>query len=498
MNQDIEAIVEKRDEKEKILIIKAFKFAKQAHKDQKRFSGDDYIVHPVAVAKYLNSLALDADSIASALLHDVVEDTKTSLVEIKQEFGVTICGMVDAVSKLSTVRLTKSRIRDIAIDEDEDMHSPYMFERQLGILRKMFLAMAQDLRVVLIKLSDRLHNMQTLQYVKEENQKRIALETLEIYAPLAHRLGMGQLKGELEDLAFPYAYPEQYKNFKLVLGDSIALHEEHILKIKSELSDALNLFKIKHTIDGRVKHFYSLYKKITKSNYNLDQIYDLVACRVMVNTIEECYMSLGIVHQLWKPLKGTIKDYIAVPKPNGYRSIHTTVFGPNGRITEIQIRTWQMHEQAERGVAAHWHYTSQIVKSENNPENFYAPKDETVWVKKMTELYEGLTNKTISPEEARIDFFHDRIFVFTPHGDVHEMPLGSTPIDFAYCVHSDIGNAMVGAKVNGKLINISTALQNGDMVEILTSKKSKPKKDWLKFVKTSHAKTVIKHTLKEE
>lgn len=495
MDEKIAPLLKNRSEIEGQEIIKAYNFAKLAHKDQKRFSGDPYITHPLAVAEYLNSLNLDTETIVASLLHDIIEDTPIDSKQIEDEFGPIIASLVEGATKVSSVRLNKNRVNN-KNETTGDTHSPYLFDRQLSILRKMFLAMAKDLRVVLIKLADRRHNMQTLQYVPKEKHFRIAQETLEIYAPLAHRLGMGELKGELEDLAFPYAYPEEYVEFQKLLGDTIDERKEYIKTVKQELSETLNLFNIEHTIDGRIKHFYSLYKKMIKKSTDIDQIYDLVACRVMVNTVEECYMVLGLVHQLWKPLKGKIKDYIAIPKPNGYQSIHTTVFGPGGHIAEIQIRTWEMHEQAEKGVAAHWHYTGQLHDSEVAPNNFYAPTEETQWVTKMLEMLDGLAKKTISPEDAKIDFFQDRIFVFTPKGDVHELPAGSTPIDFAYCVHSDIGNSCSGAKVNGKLVNLNTILINGDMVDIMTSKKSKPKGDWLKCVKTSHAKSVIKHYLK--
>ncbi len=495
-NSKLNLTIEKYSAEEQKAIKKAYNFARLAHSGQKRFSGDEYFIHPVNVSNYLISLNLDKDTIVTALLHDVVEDTHYTTSDIEKNFGNTIAQMVDSLSKLSSVRL-KDEMRQKSVLENSDTHSPYLFERQLGLLRKMFLAMAQDIRVVLIKLADRRHNMQTLEYVPQEKQRRIALETLEIYAPLAYRLGMGELKGELEDLAFKYVYPQEYIRFQKLLGNTIEEHKSYILRVQKEISDGLKLFNIKHSIDGRVKHFYSLYKKMTKKNKKLSQIYDLVAVRVMVETVEDCYMVLGILHQLWKPLKASIKDYIAIPKPNGYQSLHTTVFGPEGKITEIQIRTYQMHEQAENGVAAHWHYTGQIKDPDLKPEFFNASSDETAWVKKLAEIIDSLAEKKISPEDAKIDFFQDRIFTFTPKGDVHELPLGSTPIDFAYLVHTDIGNTCYGARVNGKMVKLHTQLNNGDMVEILTNKKSRPKEDWLNFVKTNQAKTVIKHYLKE-
>ncbi|MBI4692229.1 MAG: bifunctional (p)ppGpp synthetase/guanosine-3',5'-bis(diphosphate) 3'-pyrophosphohydrolase [Candidatus Terrybacteria bacterium] len=453
------------------LITRAFEFARQAHKDQKRFSNEPYFIHPFETAKTLSHLQLGAKMIAAGLLHDVYEDTGVTEKEIKKEFGEEIAFLIEGATKLGTLKY-----RGI--------------ERQIENLRKMFLAMAKDIRVVLIKLADRLHNMKTLQYVPKEKQIRIAKETLEIYAPLASRLGMGEIKGQLEDLAFPYVYPEKYKKVMEAIKGKYEEKEKKLSKVRHEIEKELKKNNIQPVkIDSRVKHIYSLFKKLQRPevNMNINNVYDLIALRILVETVEECYKILGIIHTLWKPLPGRIKDYIAVSKPNGYQSIHTTIFATEGEITEIQIRTEKMHEEAEHGIAAHWAYTES-----GKPDEGGKFHPHLAWVNQLIEWQKSISQSKDFLETLRIDFFKDRVFCFTPKGDVIDLPEGATAIDFAYAVHTEIGNTAIGAMVNNKFVSLDSVLKNGDIVEIKTQKNKKPSMEWLGHTKTSFARKQIK------
>lgn len=473
----IEEIIQKIQDRSKKpeLILKAFNFAKNAHGQQKRMSGEDYIVHPVMVAEKLSDLKLDAEAIAASFLHDVVDDTGVSLETIEKEFGKEVAFLVEGVSKLGKIRYPKENIETKSIASL--LKKP--MDLQAENLRKIFFAMAQDLRVVLIKLADRLHNMETLNFVKKENQKRIALETMEIYAPLADRLGIGEIKSKLEDLAFLYLYPKEYQWLKDKVKEKYKNREEYLRK----LQPVINKFLVKEDIQpldvhSRIKGMWSLYQKVLRHNMNFDTIYDLVALRIIIKDIKDCYAALGIIHKHWRPLPGRIKDYIAFPKPNGYQSLHTTVLC-KGEIIEIQIRTPEMHEEAEYGVCAHWAEKEKISLTDQN-KNF-------AWVKELNGWQEEISKSDAFFKGLRIDFFKHRIFALTPKGDVIDLPDGATAIDFAYHVHTDIGKHCVGAKVNGKMVALSSVLHNGDIVEISTDEKKWPSRDWLKFAKTNLA-----------
>ena len=457
------------------LIEKAFTFAEIAHSGQKRKSGEDYINHPVKTAVILAELMADSTTIAAGLLHDVPDDTPITSKEIEQEFGKEISYLVNGVTKLGKLRYQGA-------------------ERQVENLRKMFLAMAEDVRVVLIKLADRLHNIQTLSALPPEKQKRIAIETLEIYAPLAYRLGLGELKGQLEDSAFPYAYPEEHKWLLSQIRDAYKERERYLQKIKPILQRELLKENIPVLeISSRAKHYYSLYRKLQKYDMDLNKIYDLVALRIIVPDLEKSYASLGLIHKLWKPLPGRIKDYIALPKPNGYQSLHTTVFCEDGKITEFQIKTKEMHEKAEYGIAAHWFYSeNKKNKKLLGVANFCSTK-ELEWVKQLREWQKDIRSPQEFLESLKIDFFKDRIFVFTPKGDIVDLPEEATAIDFAYHIHSDIGHQCVGAKADNKLIALDEPLKNGQIIEIIIKKEKGPNKKWLEFVKTNLAKDRIKN-----
>lgn len=460
------------------LLRRAYEFAERAHKGQKRASGDPYITHPVHTAYTLSKMNLDDATIAAALLHDVVDDTPVTIEEVEKEFGKEIAFLVSGVTKLG-----KIKYRGI--------------ERHVENLRKMFFAMAEDIRVVLIKLADRLHNMETLNYVPEEKQKRIALETIEIYAPLAMRLGIGSLRAKLDDLAFRYAYPEEYQWVVKNVKEKIQEREGYLKKVEPILKKELEKEGIPIIdINYRAKHYWSLYQKLLKRNMDFSQIHDLIAMRIIVESIQDCYAVLGAIHKNWKPLPGLIKDYIALPKPNGYKSIHTTVFCIDGRITEFQIRTRDMHEEAEYGIAAHWAYTEG-----GKPDTGVKATDPRfAWVGQLREWQEKMSDTTSDEflESLRIDFFKDRIFVLTPKGDVIDLPEDATPIDFAYQIHSDIGNQATAARINGKIASLDSPLKNGDVIEILIQKNKKPSEKWVGFVKTNNARTKIKNSLKKE
>jgi GTP pyrophosphokinase len=468
------------DQKGTDVIARAFSFAKIVHKDQKRANGSEYFVHLFETAHKLASWRLDYQSIAAGLLHDSIEDCAIPAESIKKEFGEEITFLVEGVTKLGTLKYR---------EEDQGMES----------LRKMILAISKDLRVIFIKLADRLHNMKTLQFVPAPKQKRIALETAEIYAPIAYRLGMQNIAGELEDLAFPYIYPDKHK---WLVGSVKESYEERMRYLKGVEPIVLaQLKKVGITpvsIDYRAKRLYSLYKKLLRYDLNLENIYDLVALRVIVNTIEECYLTLGVIHQSWPPLPGRIKDYIALPKPNGYQSLHTTVFCVDDRPTEFQIRTDEMHEHAEHGSAAHWFYESKKGTRDYNQKTIYAPDSkETLWMRQLKEWQNQFPGSKEFIDALKVDFFSDRIFVLTPKGKVIDLPVGSTPIDFAYHIHSTVGDSCTGAKINNKITSLETPLQSGDIVEVLTQKNKHASEGWLNFVKTHYAKKKIKAAIKK-
>lgn len=478
METNIEKIIKNPNfnEVDQGLIQKAYIEAELAHRGQKRLSGEDYIKHPVQVAYFLSELGMDATTIIAAILHDTLEDTELKPDNIKQEFGQEILFLIEGVTKLGKIEYSSNAPnKKIALNN-------------IASLKKMLFAMAEDIRVILIKLADRYHNMETLKYHDIIAQRRIALETLEIYAPIAARLGMGKLKGQLEDMAFPYVYPDEYawliKNVKSRYSDRIEYIERTKPIIKRKLTDSgINVIDL----HSRAKHYYSLYNKIKKHGMDSDKIFDLVAMRIVVPDIRSCYEAMGVIHNNYKPVPGLIKDYIAVPKPNGYQSLHTTIFCEKGRIVEIQIRTPEMHEHAENGIAAHWAYSESGKKK-----IFKVNMKETQWITQLKQFLqemkpqEGLTN-------LKIDFFKNRIFVFTPNGDVKDMPDGATPIDFAYAIHTDLGHSIKGAKVNNRMVALDYRLNNGDVVEIIKGKILKPSFDWLKIVRTTEAKKKIKN-----
>ena len=465
------------------LVEKAYKFAKKAHQNTKRKSGEPYINHCLAVAQTVYEWGLDEQSIAAALIHDVVEDENCSIKEIEENFGEEIAFLVNSLTKLKKIEYPKSPT-----------------DLQAENLRKFVIAFSKDLRVVLIKLSDRLHNMKTLQFLSPEKQKRIAWETLEIYAPLAYRLGMQKLSGELEDLAFPYIYPEEYRWLIENVRERYEEREAYAAKVKPIIAKKLKENNIEPlAVDSRAKRYYSLYRKLQRYDMNLENIYDLVALRIILKTVEECYIVLGIVHQNWPPLPGRFKDYIARPKPNGYRSLHTTVFCIDNKITEIQIRTQEMHQEDEFGIAAHWAY-SRLKHNKEYIKNWQSMinKKELQWVEQLQEWQKHFSSSEEYLQALKTDFFKDRIFVMTPKNEVIDLPTGATPVDFAYRIHTEIGDQCVGAKVNGKIVPLNYQLASGDIVEIITQKGKKPSAEWLEFVKTSTAKERIQKAIRQK
>ena len=453
------------------LVKKAFYFASEAHKDQKRLSGEPYIIHPVSVACILAELGMDTDTIVAGLLHDVVEDTKYTYNDTVRLFNTEIANIVDGVTKLGKI--------DYKTKE----------EQQADNVRKMLLAMAKDIRVIIVKLADRLHNMRTLKYRPKEKQQKTAQETLDIYAPLAHRLGMSKIKWELEDLSFRYLHEEDYYSLVKQIAEKRKEREDYIKSICTQLREELDDAGIDADIDGRPKHFYSIYRKMVNKNKTLDQIFDLTAIRVLVGTVKDCYAVLGIVHTIYKPIPGRFKDYIAMPKPNMYQSLHTTVIGPQGKTFEIQIRTFEMHKTAEYGIAAHWKYKE--VGSEVTHTDSFETK--LSWLRDMLEWQKETSDAEEFMEGFKMDLFTDEIFVFTPKGVVINLPKDATPVDFAYKIHTDIGNRCVGAKINGKMVTLDHKLKTGEIIEILTSAVAKgPNMDWLTFVTSNQAKTNIK------
>ncbi|MBB6214836.1 GTP pyrophosphokinase [Anaerosolibacter carboniphilus] len=456
------------------LIIKAYNFSENAHEGQIRKSGEKYFVHPVQVAKILAELEMDDSTIVAGLLHDVIEDTKYGFEQVKKEFGEEIALLVEGVTKLESLTYETKE------------------ERHAESIRKMFLAMAKDIRVIIIKLADRLHNMRTLKFMNENKKKEKALETLEIYAPIAHRLGISKIKWELEDLALLHMDPEGYYELVEKVAKKRREREEYINQVIKQLNESLKNVQIKFEISGRPKHFYSIYRKMVYQHKSFEEIFDLIAIRIIVDNVKDCYGALGIVHTMWKPIPGRFKDYIAMPKPNMYQSLHTTVIGPQGEPFEIQIRTWEMHRIAEYGIAAHWKYK----EGKTDEADF---DDKLRWLRQMLEWQRDLKDPKEFMESLKVDLFTNEVFVFTPKGDVIDLPAGSTPVDFAYKIHSAVGNSCIGAKVDGRIVPLDYKLKNGNIIEILTSGHSNgPSRDWLKFVKSTQAKNRIRQWFKKE
>ena len=463
------------------LIIKAYNYAKEKHGTQCRKSGEPYIIHPVQVAYILADIGLDEATICAALLHDVVEDTEVTHEDLVRDFGEEIATMVAGVTKLGELRYQASTE-----------------ERQVENYRKMFLAMGKDIRVIIIKLADRLHNLRTLKYLRRDRQIANAKETMELYAPLANRLGIYSLKWELEDLAFKYLYPEEYR--ELVEGIDKKREErlQFIEKIMDDIRGQLKKQKIEAEVTGRAKHLYSIYRKMKRDNKTLDQIYDLFALRILVNSVKDCYAALGVVHEMYSPMPGRFKDYIAVPKPNMYQSIHTTLLGEKGTPFEVQIRTWEMHRIAEYGIAAHWAY-KEANYGKKGKQVVTVTKDKLAWLRETLEWQQDMKDPQEFLNTLKTELFEDEVYVFTPKGKILVLPRDATPIDFAYSIHEEIGNHMVGCKVNSKMMPIITKLQSGDIVEIMTSDSQKgPSRDWLKFIKTTKAKSKIQSWFKKE
>ena len=461
-------------EKDKALITHACEFAKRAHEGHLRRSGEPYYNHVFATGINLATLRMDVDTIAAGIMHDVLEDTEVTSEEMQKEFGEHITKLVEGVTKLGKLKYSGA-------------------ERHVESLRKFFVAMADDIRVVVIKLCDRLHNIETLEYVPKDKQKRIALETLEIHARLADRLGMGRLKAQLEDAAFPYVYPEEYKKTVELFESMRPVSDEQLEKVVAKLKEELMIFDVViERIDHRMKHLYSLWQKLKRYKMDTSKVHDVVALRILVPTISDCYQALGVIHGLYRPVPGRFKDYIAVPKPNGYRSLHTTIFSGDGNKLEIQIRTPEMHREAEYGIASHLSY-KELGKNKNKEEI----KRKTGWTKELLEWQGDVDHHKEFMQNLKTDFFENRVFVLTPKGDVIDLPEGSTTIDFAYAVHSDIGDHVAGAKVNGKLVPLNTKLQNRDVIEIEVKESSTPKRKWIDMARTTLAKRHIRNYIKE-
>ena len=480
----IERVLKYHPSDDTSLIEKAYRIAFEAHKTQVRKSGEPYIIHPLYVSIILADLELDKETIVAGLLHDVVEDTVMSYEDLVNEFGQDVANLVDGVTKLEKLP---------QFHDGDNIR----LEMQAENLRKMFLAMAKDIRVILIKLADRLHNMRTLKHMPPEKQQRISRETLEIYAPIAERLGIARIKVELDDLSLKYLEPDIYYDLVDKIAIRKSVREKYIQSIVDEVSTHIHTAGIKAKIDGRIKHFFSIYKKMKNQNKSIDQIYDLFAVRIIVESVKDCYAALGIIHEMYKPIPGRFKDYIAMPKPNMYQSLHTTLIGFNGQPFEIQIRTEEMHKAAEYGIAAHWKYK----EASDGKKSDMGDEEKMTWLRQILEWQQdSADNKEfLTMIKSGLDLFSESVYCFTPNGDVKTLPAGSTPIDFAYSVHSAVGNRMIGARVNGKLVTIDYVIANGDCIEILTSQNSKgPSRDWLKIAKSTQAKNKINQWFKNE
>ena len=472
-----------KKQKDSERILRAVEMAKTAHEGQFRKTGEPYIVHPLAVKKILEEWSMDEDTIIAGILHDTVEDTNLTLDDIRKEFGESVAFLVDGVTKLSTAR---NGMRDI---------DTYLPETKDNFLRLM-IALGDDIRVLIIKLADRLHNLRTLSALPPDKQKKIAKETLEVFAPLADRLNMGLLRVEMSDLAFKYVDPKRFEYLRDLIEKYNKAAEKSLKKVEKEVSDALSGEKINFKVTGRVKSVYSLHRKMAKHDQNIHEIYDLTALRVIVDDITDCYLALGVIHSLYTPMAGRIKDYIAMPKQNGYQSIHTTVITPDKRIIEFQIRTKEMHEYAEKGLAASFYYNEQKVTENYKKGKIEHLPTNLLWITELqttaARLKEG---KKVDLKKLKINLFADKIFVYTPKGDIIDLPNGALPLDFAYRLHSEIGDHVVGVKINGKMSNLNKKLEQGDVVEILTGKNQTPKESWLSKMFTPHAKSKLKHWL---
>ncbi len=451
---------------------KAFLYAYQKHKGQKRASGESYIIHPINVAKIVNHFYLDDNSLIAALLHDILEDTDTSPKEIEEEFGKDVLFLVDSLTKIGKIEYKSKE------------------EKQADNFRKMIVAMAKDIRVILIKLADRLHNMRTICYLNQEKQKRIALETMDVYAPIAHRLGIYWLKSELEDISFKYLYPKDYDYLEKKVRESLAKKQEVISYIESSVKKDLEEANLDCEVSGRVKHLYSIYTKMQRKKIDFDGVYDLLAVRIITKNEADCYAALGVIHKRYKPLPGRFKDYIALPKQNMYQSLHTTVFGPSDAVVEIQIRTKQMHEVAEEGIAAHYRYKEGLRVLDKHEKQF-------LWLRRLLKWQSEVKDAKEFLNTVKVDLFRGEVYVFTPAGDLKVLPRGATCIDFAYAIHTEVGNHCIGARVNGKMVPLKTQLANGDIVEIQTQSSHEPSRDWLKFVVTSKARSKIKQKVRD-
>ncbi len=451
-------------------LLKAFQFASRYHENQKRDSGDPYMVHPVMVAHILADMRMDLVAMQTGLLHDVVEDTSVTVDQVRKEFGEDVARCVDGVTKLSKLDFSSAE------------------ERQAESVRKMLLAMVEDIRVIMVKLADRMHNMRTLGYLSQERRERIARETLEIYAPIAHRLGMGKVRGELEDLAFQHLEPDAYKEIIAAIETRRHSNEEFLEEIRQTVEAELRREGIPARIDGRVKRPYSVFQKLRRQKITVDQVYDLMALRIITDSVKNCYGALGVIHNKWRPIPGRIKDFIAIPRPNLYQSLHTSVVGPHGQTFEVQIRTEEMHRIAEEGIAAHWKYK----EGRKGP----AADDQRItWLRHLIEWQRDVQDPAEFMSTLKVDLYPDEVYAFTPRGKVIVLPRDATPIDFAYAIHSDVGSACTGAKVNGRIVPLRSALHNGDVVEIMTQPGHEPSKDWLAFVKTARARNKIKHVI---
>ena len=463
------------------MIEKAYQIGKEAHKDQFRKSGEPYIIHPLWVAIILADLEMDKETIVAGMLHDVVEDTTMTLDEISTEFGEEVALLVDGVTKLGQLNYSKDKL-----------------EAQAENLRKMFLAMAKDIRVIIVKLADRLHNMRTMEFMTPAKQKEKSRETMDIYAPIAQRLGISKIKTELDDLSLKYYQPEVYNQLVHDLNARKTEREEFVQQIVAEVSKHMKNADIEAKVYGRVKHFFSIYKKMVNQNKTLDQVYDLFAVRIIVDSVKDCYAALGVIHEMYTPIPGRFKDYIAMPKANMYQSLHTTLIGPSGQPFEIQIRTEEMHKTAEYGIAAHWKYKE---TGGSNTKGLNTQEEKLNWLRQILEWQRDMSDNRefLSLLKGDLDLFQEDVYCFTPNGDVKNLPNGSTPVDFAYAIHSAVGNKMVGARVNNKIVPLDHKIQNGDIVEIITSQNSKgPNRDWLAIVKTAQARTKIKQWFKKE